>query len=273
MKGIEHGFFETTNPYNQRVSTVEVSPKNVHTIVFWSKDLGGFLKNRYGEKLLQMGFNLYFNFTVNSPSPLLEPNVPPLDFRLEQMTMVCKRFNAGWVNWRFDPICFYSTKKKASANNLDHFQQIAEHAARNGIARCTTSFMDHYPKINKRLHGHSILAFLDPAPEQKVEILLRMKRTLDRMNIKLYTCCEKDVMHALPADADIHAGSCIPGDLLVELFGGRVSLKKDPGQRRNQGCGCYKSIDIGSYKRHPCFHNCLFCYANPASGHPNGRVV
>jgi DNA repair photolyase len=27
---------------------------------------------------------------------------------------------------------------------------------------------------------------------------------------------------------------------------------------------CGASKDIGSYNLHPCRHNCLFCYANPA---------
>ncbi|MEE9497365.1 MAG: DUF1848 family protein [Desulfobacterales bacterium] len=30
-------------------------------------------------------------------------------------------------------------------------------------------------------------------------------------------------------------------------------------------CGCKISVDIGSYHHHPCYHNCLFCYANPTS--------
>ena len=45
-----------------------------------------------------------------------------------------------------------------------------------------------------------------------------------------------------------------------------ISLRKDTGQRVKAGCGCTVSVDIGSYRQQPCYHNCLFCYANPASG-------
>jgi DNA repair photolyase len=52
----------------------------------------------------------------------------------------------------------------------------------------------------------------------------------------------------------------------MELYGGRISLRRDPGQRRRAGCGCRVSVDIGSYGRHPCRHGCLYCYANPGGG-------
>ena len=72
----------------------------------------------------------------------------------------------------------------------------------------------------------------------------------------------------------IFYGAVLPGepefiisnDLLMKLFGGSLSLNKDSGQRIKNGCGCNESVDIGSYSLHPCYHNCLFCYANPASG-------
>ena len=39
--------------------------------------------------------------------------------------------------------------------------------------------------------------------------------------------------------------------------------RRDTGQRVQKGCGCKVSVDIGVYHQHPCYHNCLFCYANP----------
>lgn len=55
--------------------------------------------------------------------------------------------------------------------------------------------------------------------------------------------------------------ACINGHLYKALFGGNPEIRGDYGQRRKQGCQCTKSFDIGSYEDHPCFHNCLFCYA------------
>ena len=70
-------------------------------------------------------------------------------------------------------------------------------------------------------------------------------------------------MKALPVDTGIKSSSCIPNNFFIELFGGELNLKKDQGQRKKAGCNCMISKDIGSYNLHPCFNNCLFCYANP----------
>jgi hypothetical protein len=91
-----------------------------------------------------------------------------------------------------------------------------------------------------------------------------MEKSLASKGIELYTCCEKEIVEAIPSESAIKNSSCIPNRLLAELSGGRISLRKDSGQRLKAGCGCLVSNDIGSYNLHPCFHNCLFCYANPS---------
>ena len=73
MAGIEQGRFGVVNPYNQKISNVPAGVDQVHTIVFWSKDFGPFLKGGYGEDLAARGYHLFFNFTVNTADRLLEP--------------------------------------------------------------------------------------------------------------------------------------------------------------------------------------------------------
>jgi hypothetical protein len=107
-------------------------------------------------------------------------------------------------------------------------------------------------------------AFIDIPLDRQKEILLRMEKLLSAIDIRLSVCCEKELLDALPADSTISKSSCIPNDLLVQLYGGNLSLRKDTGQRVKAGCGCKLSVDIGSYQEHACYHSCLFCYANPA---------
>ena len=211
-----------------------------------------------------MGYHLYFHFTVNSESRLLEPGVPPLSDRLDQMEMLCRDFGPQSVNWRFDPICFYTkTPSGDTAHNLGDFPAIAARAGRLGIPRCTTSFMDHYPKIQKRIRPIPAFSFIDPPLPEKIDRVLKMERHLKEQGIDLLLCCEKDVLAALPYSSGIRRSACIPNDLLMEIFGGRLSRKRDAGQRVQDGCGCMTSVDVGSYHHQPCRHNCLFCYANP----------
>ena len=107
--------------------------------------------------------------------------------------------------------------------------------------------------------------FMDPLLDEKKQIILDMETALADRKIRLYMCCEKEVLDVLPDESTVSRSSCIPNDLLVQLFGGNPSIKHDTGQRISAGCGCKVSVDIGSYQHHPCYHNCLFCYANPTS--------
>lgn len=266
MAQIEKGFFEPVNPYNRKKTIVAASPTDVHSIVFWSKNYGPFLEGGYGEKMLEKGYRLFFNFTVNSSDPWLEPNLPPLPRRFDQLKNLCRLFSAAAVNWRFDPICFYTPPEGGRKNNLADFKIIAQKAADFGITRCITSFMDHYPKIARRLKAFNGFVFNDPPQAEKQALLLKMQTHLSRHGIDLYTCCEKSLIDNLEP-GPIKQSACIDHDLLEDLFNGVLSHKKDTGQRRNAGCGCNASVDVGIYHKHPCPHSCLFCYANPVSIH------
>jgi hypothetical protein len=272
MGQIQAGFFELTNPYNARKTLIPATPDHVHTIVFWSKDFSRFLSGGYGPQLVEMGYHLFFNFTINSESSLLEPNIPPLAYRLNQAAALSETHGPSTVQWRFDPVCFYANADGPIKNNLDDFSLIARHLSALGISRCITSFMDHYPKIGKRTSIIPGFVFIEPSMDEKITILTRMQSVIASNHMQLFTCCEKEVMDNLPADSGIAPSSCIPNRLLVELFGGSLSFKKDHGQRVAKGCGCLESRDIGLYNRQPCFHNCLFCYANPASDTRNRRI-
>lgn len=263
MTRIEAGYFPVKNPFSRSVSIVPATPEEVHTIVFISKNYERFLSEDYGELLKARGFNLFFNFTLNSGSKILEPYIPPLDRRITQAGELARRFGPETVQWRFDPICFYRYTDGRSGNNMDDFLKIAEAMGVFGIRRCITSFADIYAKVKRRT-DQSDIEFFDPPMEAKVRIIEKMADKLEQLGISLYTCCEKELIEALPAGFPVRPSACIPNRYLVELFGGTLSFRKDSGQRGSKGCGCNTSKDIGDYDEHPCFHNCLYCYANPA---------
>lgn len=262
MDQVHRACIEVINPFNQQVRRVAVSPETVHTMVFWSKNFGPFLDGGYGEQLHVLGYHLFFNFTVNSQLPILEPDVPDLARRLNQLRELCRRFGRASVQWRFDPICHYTTGTGGIQNNLADFETIAAVAGDCGIDLCITSFMDHYRKIARRTGAG--FTFVEPSAADKTTLLLSMQETLAPLDIGLTLCCEKDVLEGLPMGSGIRSGACISGHRIMAVHGGRVSTRRDPGQRRASGCGCGVSVDVGSYSLHPCHHNCLFCYANPA---------
>ena len=129
MEQLKKGMFEVVNPYNRRKSMVPATPEKVHTIVFWSKNFDPFISGEFGEKLSAMGYNLFFNFTLNSNSPLLEPRLPSLARRLNQLRELSRIYGPKSINWRFDPVCFFRLDKKPVKNNLDDFPKIASWAS------------------------------------------------------------------------------------------------------------------------------------------------
>ena len=262
MEVVTNGRIEVVNPYNGKTRQVAVTPERVHTLVFWSKNFGPFLTEGYGERLQAMGYHLFFNFTLNSSSSLLEPGVPDLDRRLEQLEQLVARFGADSVQWRFDPICHFTLAPGKVESNLGDFGTIAGRAAKLGLKTCTTSFMDAYRKIDRRVGNQ--LTFVEVPVAERVTLLMQMERILSLAGVQLFLCCETALLQDLPPSSCIGAGACIDGKRIMAVHGGRVSTRQDAGQRKSAGCRCTVSIDVGSYALHPCHHNCLFCYANPA---------
>lgn len=269
MEGIVQEVFNVTHPYTRKPRQIKVEPEKFHSIVFWSKNYGPFLQAKAGDRLIKKGYHLYFNFTINSESPDLEPGLPPLHQRLDQLRQLSQTFGPQTISWRFDPICFYTSPETGrEKNNLTDFLKIADHAARAKIPKCVTSFFDPYKKIERRLsrlkkQGKISLEFTRLSRKQETRVLARMAAVLKQRQIRLHLCCEKETAACLEPGLDIRENACIDGNHLKSVYGGNPETKKDTGQRSTQGCRCTKSIDIGSYDLHPCFHNCLFCYANP----------
>ncbi|MEJ2153877.1 MAG: DUF1848 family protein [Desulfobacteraceae bacterium] len=263
MDSIDQGFFDVVNPYNRKTYQVPAGSDQVHSIVFWSKNFGPFLRHRHGQDLKGKGYNLFFNFTINASHSSLEPMIPPLEDRLEQLAALVQSFGPQCLQWRFDPICFYMDGAGREGNNLDGFNYIAHRAADLGIKACITSFADRYRKVVSRMKRHSHLELIDPPMHRKVETIEALSHKLASLGMDLRLCCEKEVLASLPEDLPVLPAACIPGHHLVRLYGPGISLAKDKGQRRSIGCACNVSRDIGSYDLHPCSHDCLFCYANP----------
>lgn len=261
MASVEKGEVLVDHPYTHITQAVPLTPETVHTLVFWTKEIGPFLKGECDRILRDKGFHLYFNLTINSESSILEPGVPPLEKRLADLGELCRRVGPHAVTWRFDPICHFQDSQGKRHDNLHDFSRIARTARDAGIRRCITSFVDLYPKVIRRARAAGI-ELTTPPIRDKVALVLRLNRELQGLGIDLFTCCENELQAALPFGSGITPAACIPGPRLAQLYGGDISLARDTGQRRSAGCGCTKSRDIGSYTRHPCPTNCLYCYAN-----------
>jgi hypothetical protein len=266
MSGLNKGFFSIHHPFHRKKMIIPTLSEQIHSIVFWSKNYGPFIKGGYADLIQAMGYHLYFHFTINTPSEILEPGVPSLEDRLSQLKCLAGMVAPEVINWRFDPICRYQMYdhhgKIHVYDNLNSLETIACAVSNVGIKRCVTSFMDDYRKIHTRIKKIPNFEFLQISKEEQIEIILQIEEKLQQYNIKLFVCCEKDLLQALPKTSHVKANACIPNDFLMKHYGGQLSVKKDYGQRTKFGCECKISRDIGDYICHPCLHQCLYCYAN-----------
>jgi hypothetical protein len=252
------GSFVVENPFNRAQRLVATHPQQVHSIVFWSKDYARLLEH----PAELASYRLYFNFTLNSESAVIEPRVAPLAMRLAQLAQLAGRYGADAITWRFDPIVCWEEDGKRR-NNLGQFERIKDAAAAAGVRRLVVSFMDRYAKAERRAGHVPGFRFYYPTLDEMVDTAIPLAKSARAAGLEVAACCEPQLLASLPPGL-ISRSSCVDNALLSRLYGPGASLAGDRGQRKRAGCGCMASVDIGSYALQPCGHGCLYCYANPA---------
>lgn len=244
---VHRGYAEVPNPYSGRITSIDLIPENVHTVVLWSKNFRHFLCQREYFSV----YNLYFLFTIND-MPSLEPSVPPPEERLEQLRELASIYGPERIAWRYDPVVF---DRNGAVSTIESYVRIGNEVAKAGVKRSIFSFMDMYGKVRERNERFG-LNLIDPPKQIKEKYACELSGAAGDLGLSLEICSE----HTEPIDG-IKPSACIDGRLLSQLSGEPASLSKDTGQR--SACNCTVSRDIGSYRDMPCPQGCLYCYANP----------
>ena len=182
-----------------------------------------------------------------------------MEERFDQLNWLINKFSPSAVNFRFDPIIMYRKKDSNQIkNNLDQFEYIIENVTSLGLKEMTFSFVTIYSKVRNRMLSRGYLP-VELDIEKKVEVLNNLLKICDKYNIRMKACCQPDLLHI----KGIEQAHCIDANRIEKLIGESIEKVRDTGQRN--GCGCYKSKDIGGYTGiFKCKNNCTYCYANPA---------
>ncbi|MDR1860834.1 MAG: DUF1848 domain-containing protein [Bacteroidales bacterium] len=264
---LQAGYCVWYNPFNHK--PVYVSFKKCRAVVFWTKNpkpIIPLLKELDSKKI-----NYYFQFTLNDyDNERFEPNVPPLQQRIETFKELAKMIGKEKVIWRFDPLIL--TDNITTRDLLAKIRNIG-----NQIKGCTDklvfSFADIgsiYRKVENNMKRENI-PYIEFTEKTMLEIaeglaITREKWAENGWKISLATCAELiDLKHY-----GIEHNRCIDGELMKHIFAHDTDLAyylncekmpekmKDRGQRKT--CGCMLSKDIGMYNT--CAHLCAYCYAN-----------
>lgn len=238
------GFVQSVNPYNRNQRRlVELGPEAVDGFVFWSKNPAMFL----GDLAPLAPYAWYLQCTVTPYGPELEPGVPPAEAVMEMLEGLAGRVGRERLVWRYDPVLLAG--EMTPEWHAERFGRMARRLA-GVVSGCVFSFYDRYAGAEKRLHG---LAFADDQPA-RLQTAALLAGQAQAVGLPLYTCAEARDYSGL----GIRRSACIDAGRLSLLAGRALEAAKDPNQR--PGCGCVRSIDIGSYDTCPA--GCLYCYAN-----------
>ncbi len=251
IEKIENGYVDIINPfYPENITHVDLSKETVGWIVFWSRNYEKFLiKHDYFSN-----YELYFQFTINLPNKMLEPNVIDTHTAINQALKLVELYGSNRAMWRFDPIFFHT---KGSNYNSKDLKELSENLSNVGIKHCTFSFANPHKKISIRIKQRNLdIKMNEISTSERLKIAKEIRDILEFNNISLYVCCNEDIEKI----DGIEKAHCVDGELLNRLSSVKVSRAKYASRN---SCGCTKSIDIGNYKNQPCLAGCLYCYANP----------
>ncbi|OBR89705.1 hypothetical protein CLRAG_39670 [Clostridium ragsdalei P11] len=242
---IKEGFVLVKNPFNSnQVSKVELSTKVIDCIVFWTKNPKKMMKRL--EEIKE--YNYCFQFTLNSYDKTLETNIPEKKYLINTFIELSKRIGKDRVIWRYDPIIL--TDKFTKNYHYKWFEYLAKRLCPY-TNKCVISFLDLYRKTERNLKEINILPI---DKDDMFELAGKFSKIASKYNVTIETCSEEVDLSKF----NIKHGKCIDSRLISKIAKEKMSIDKDPNQRKV--CGCVKSIDIGAYNT--CNHGCLYCYAN-----------
>jgi len=290
---LHEGYAVRYNPFN-RNQKMKVFFRDTKVVVFWTKNPKPLIP--YLKELDDRGIHYYFQFTLNDyEAEGFEPNVPPLQNRLETFKTLSDLIGKDKVIWRFDPLIVSPTLTPRDL--LTKIWTVGK-LLKGYTEKLVFSFVDvnTYRRVQNNLVKETNLyskvevekAELNDT--QITEIAEGLVKIRDRWksegwDISLATCAEKFDLQKY----GIEHNHCIDGALMKRIFKedkellyylnyGKLPEKnllfdvdlqipqkpvdmRDKGQLQNREfCGCMISKDIGM--DNTCSHNCVYCYAN-----------
>lgn len=246
MNRLREGYVLVRNPMNyHQVSKVQLNPRVIDCIVFWTKNAKPLLP--YIPEIQRL-YPFYFQYTLNAYDSNIEPLLPPLPYKLETFCNLADSIGNDAIVWRYDPVLL--TNKYSVQWHIEHFEHIAQ-TLRGKTNTCVFSFVDIYDKVKNNLKAYDVRSCTF---DEMNTLAAAFSKIAAECGMQLRTCAE-----AIDLDNyGIRHGCCIDAELIAKLTGWKMKAKKDPNQRVE--CGCIESIDIGQYNT--CRHGCRYCYAN-----------
>ena len=246
MERLRQKYVLVRNPFNiHSISRIPLSPENVDTVVFWTKNSKPI--HKYLDEIDELGYKYYFQYTITPYKNDLEEKVQDKKEIVETFKKLSEKIGSEKVILRYDPVILSDNytidfHKKAFARLCDLLAPYTK--------KIVFSFLDDYKKISKNIKQLNIKEI---SAEEMCIMAEYFADTAKKYNLKIESCAEQIDLERF----GINHGKCIDNELIEKITGYKLSVGRD--NQRN-ACGCIKCIDIGEYNT--CLHKCLYCYAN-----------
>jgi len=209
---IKEGFVLVKNPFNSKqVSKVNLNPKVVDCIVFWTKNPKKMMK-RLGEI---KEYNYYFQFTLNLYDKTLETNVLEKKYLINTFIELSKRIGKDRVIWRYDPIIL--TDKFTKDYHYKWFEYLAKRLCPY-TNKCVISFLDLYRKTEQNLKEINILQI---DKYDMFDLAEKFSKIASKYNMTIETCSEEIDL----SNFNINRGKCIDDKLISKIVGEKLSYR------------------------------------------------
>jgi hypothetical protein len=249
MNRLRAGYCKMVNPYSKTAYRISLRQADVDGIVFWTKNLGPFLRRL--PEIRAMGYPFMVQYTINGYPRTLEFSVVQAQRSVDHMKFLTHEFGQRVAVWRYDPILL--TSETPADFHRRNFEKLA-HQLEGVTTEVVLSFAQIYRKTKRNMDwAASEFGFQwnDPSEQDKVLLLSDLRDIAKSFGIQVAMCSQPQFL-----TTGITEAHCVDAVRLSEIAGKplRAELR---GNR--PGCGCYSSRDIGEYDT--CPHGCVYCYA------------
>lgn len=254
MQNINRGYLHRIHPYLgiKSKNKTSLDPADVLAIFFWTKNPAPSLDGL--KILMEMDYELYFHYTINSYGQEMEPGIPALEERLQSLRSLASIIGKDRIIWRYDPIIL--SNKYSISWHLKEFNQLAD-AVCLYCQRVVISFYDPYRKSIPRMVPFGVLGGVNKSElwsKETESFVAHLAHAAKKRGLEIQSCAEDLPLN----ESGVKAGACIDIDLINRTQNTNYNMVKDSRQREN--CLCASSVDIGIYNT--CNSGCLYCYAN-----------
>ena len=256
IRRLRAGYCKMVNPIGRQIHRIDLLPESVDGFVFWTKNVGPFLK--YLPEIHQTGIPFVIQHSINGYPHEIEARVTNSISTVEHMKSIADEYGSERLIWRYDPIVF--TSLTTYDDHLQTFVTLAQ-LLEGTTDEVVVSFAQLYKKTVSQMEAaakehdfswqnHQIW---DTVVENGRKLLGELAGIAQQHHMQLKVCSQKEFLIE-----GIQEARCIDAERLARITGNSLRHKaKLKGNRAE--CGCFESRDIGEYNT--CPHGCVYCYA------------